>query len=157
MDSYSRQPFRSGFFFTQNNSLDIWYTRSNFSAAYINSLQNSAIFKKHLFYLWLCWVFVAMQALLQLGPAGATLQVPCAGFLLWWLLLLWSTGSRTCVGSAAVTPRLQSTGSVVVAQGLSCSADVGSSQTTGQILVSCTSRQVLYHGTTREAQKPTIF
>ena len=51
------------------------------------------------------------------------------GFSLWWLLSL-STGSRaqgfgSCVGSVAVAPGLESTGSVVVARGLSCSTACG--------------------------------
>ena len=70
-------------------------------------------------YLWLCWLFVAMRAFLQLQCVGATLHcsarashcggcagfspvaapgghssLQCAGFSLWWLLLLWSMGSR---------------------------------------------------------------
>ena len=45
---------------------------------------------------WLCWVFVAAQAFLQLRWAGATPQLRCTGFSLWWLLLLQSTGSGDC-------------------------------------------------------------
>ena len=44
---------------------------------------------------------------------------------LWWFLWLWSTGSRVCglkqlqlVGSAVVSPGLESTGLVVVAHGI---------------------------------------
>ena len=55
------------------------------------------------------------------------LQLHCSGFSLQWLLLLQSTGSRACrlqqlwhVGSVVVAPGLQSSGSVVVAHGLSC-------------------------------------
>ena len=33
---------------------------------------------------------------------GATLWLGCAGFSLWWLLLLWSTGSRAQASVAAV-------------------------------------------------------
>ena len=47
-------------------------------------------------YFWLCWVFIAARAFLQLQRVGATLQLLCAGFSLQWLLLLWSSGSRAC-------------------------------------------------------------
>ena len=50
---------------------------------------------KKLFIFWLCWVFIAVWALLQLRPAGATLQLRCPG-LLQWLLLLLRMGSRVC-------------------------------------------------------------
>ena len=45
-------------------------------------------------YFLLCWVFVAVQAFLQLHQARAILQLWCASVSLWWLLLLWSLGSR---------------------------------------------------------------
>ena len=47
-----------------------------------------------LIYFWLCWVFTAMWAcsLVVLSQGYSSLQ--CPGFSLWWLLLLWSTGSR---------------------------------------------------------------
>ena len=70
-------------------------------------------------YFWLCWVFVAVQAFLQLWQSAALLQLQCAGFSLQWLLLLGSTGSRALrlqqlqhMGSVVVAPRLQSTGLV---------------------------------------------
>ena len=73
------------------------------------------------FYFWLCWVFVAVWAFLQLQQVGDTLQLPCTGFSLRWLLLLRSTGSRAHwahrpqqlwhVGSRAQTPQLWLTGS----------------------------------------------
>ena len=34
-------------------------------------------------YVWLCWVFVAVLAFLQLQQAGATLYLRCAGSSLW--------------------------------------------------------------------------
>ena len=43
------------------------------------------IFIYQYFQFWLCWVFTAVQAALQLWREG---------FSLWWLLLFWSTGSR---------------------------------------------------------------
>ena len=68
-------------------------------------------------YLWPCWVFVALQAFLQLRWVGATLQWQCTGFSFRWLLL--STGSRM---QAAVVPmpRLQRIGSIVMTHRLSC-------------------------------------
>ena len=37
-------------------------------------------------------VFIAARAFLQLRRAGATLELWSAGFSLWWLFLLQSTG-----------------------------------------------------------------
>ena len=52
-------------------------------------------FKPSLFiYLWLPWVFVAARGL---AASGGYSSLRCAGFSLWWLLLLRSTGSR-CTG-----------------------------------------------------------
>ena len=45
-------------------------------------------------YLWLCWVFIAVQAFLKLWQVGATLRPWCTGFSLQWFRLLWSTDSR---------------------------------------------------------------
>ena len=61
---------------------------------------------------WLCWVFVAVQAFLWLQWAGFSLQ---SGFSY--------CGARTrgAQASVVVVPELWSTGSAVVAQGLSCS------------------------------------
>ena len=67
---------------------------------------------------WLCWIFIAAQAFLQLRRAGSTLSLWCMSFSSQWLLLLWSTGSgarglSTC-GSQALEHRL------IVVHGLSC-------------------------------------
>ena len=51
-------------------------------------------------YFWLCWVFVAVRGL-SLVASGGFSSLWCAGFSLWWLLLLWSSGSR-CAGSVVV-------------------------------------------------------
>ena len=76
-----------------------------------------------LFLAWLCWVFLAV---------GAFLELRCTGFSLRWLLWLQSTGSRALgcqqlwrVGSVLVAPGLQGTGSVVVAHGLGSSVACG--------------------------------
>ena len=58
-----------------------------------------------LFYFWLCWVFVASLGLSLVAASGGFSSLRCAGFSLWWLLLLRSMGSRRV-------------GSVVVAHGL---------------------------------------
>ena len=66
------------------------------------------------------WVFVAHRLSLVAESSSYSL-VQCAGFSLWWLLLLWSTGSRLA-SSVVVAQRFQSSGSVVVVHGLSCPA-----------------------------------
>ena len=45
-------------------------------------------------YFWLCWVFVAARGLSLVVASGGYSSLRCVGFSLWWLLLLWSTGSR---------------------------------------------------------------
>ena len=59
-------------------------------------------------YFWLCWVFIAVES-------GGYSFLRCAGFLLRWLLLLWSTGSRhvgfSSCGTQALERRLSSCGS----------------------------------------------
>ena len=45
-------------------------------------------------YLWLCWVFDAPRGLSLVAASGGYSSLRCAGFSLWWLLLLRSTGSR---------------------------------------------------------------
>ena len=47
---------------------------------------NSFFFLINFIYVWLLWVFVAVH--------GLSLVVASGGFSLWWLLLVWSTGSR---------------------------------------------------------------
>ena len=55
------------------------------------------------------------------------------------------------VGSAVAVPRLQSSGSVVVAHGLSAPGHVGSSCIRDRTRVCCTGRWILYRRATREA------
>ena len=45
-------------------------------------------------YFWLCWVFVAVHGLSLVATSGGYSSLRCAGFSLWWLLLMQSTGSR---------------------------------------------------------------
>ena len=49
------------------------------------------------FYFWLRWVFVAARGLSLVAASGDYSMWRCAGFSLWWLLLLWNMGSR-CTG-----------------------------------------------------------
>ena len=48
-------------------------------------------------YFWLHWVFIAAHRLSLVAASGGYSSLQCAGFSLWWLLLLQSTGSR-CTG-----------------------------------------------------------
>ena len=48
-------------------------------------------------YLWLHWVFVAVRGLSLVAATRGYSSLRCAGFSLWWLLLLRSMGSR-CAG-----------------------------------------------------------
>ena len=63
-------------------------------------------------YLWLCWVFVSVRELSLVAASGGHSSSRCAGLSPSRPLLLRSTGSR-CAGS------------VIVAQGPSCSAACG--------------------------------
>ena len=45
-------------------------------------------------YFWLRWVFIAACGLSLVLASGGYSLVWCVGFSTWWLLLLWSTGSR---------------------------------------------------------------
>ena len=81
-----------------------------------------------LIYFWLHWVFVAARRLSLVATSSGYSSLQCAGFSLRWLLLLRSTGSRragfsSCGtrASVVVARGLQSTGSVLVVHGLSCS------------------------------------
>ena len=86
----------------------------------------------HLFNFWLHWVFAAAHGLSLVAVSGGYSLLRGAGFSLWWLLLLQSTGSRrpgfcSCGtrASVVVARGLESAGSVVVAHGLNCSTACG--------------------------------
>ena len=71
------------------------------------------------------------RELLSSCSVQASLLLHCTDFSLWWLLL-WSIGSRVLglqwlqlKGSVVAVHSLWSTGSIVVAHGLSCSAACG--------------------------------
>ena len=75
------------------------------------------IYYYYLFYLfifWLCWVLVAVCRLSLVAASGDYSSLRCAGFSLWWPLLLRSTGSRragfSSCGSQALERRLSSCG-----------------------------------------------
>ena len=82
---------------------------------FLFSATSYLFFKIYLFiYFWLRWVFVAAGGLSLVVVSGGYSSCWCAGFLLWWLLLLRSTGSRqvgfcSC-GTRALERRLSSCG-----------------------------------------------
>ena len=87
----------------------------------------SRILLCELFYLFI-YLFMPVLGLCCCVESGGCPLVWCVGFLLQWFLLLWSMGSKAHrlqqlqhVGSVVAAPRLQSTGSIVVMHGLSCS------------------------------------
>ena len=49
------------------------------------------------FLFWLCGVLIAARGLSLVAASGHYSSLWCAGFSLWWLLVLWSMGSR-CAG-----------------------------------------------------------
>ena len=104
-------------------------------------------------YFWLHWVFVAGCGLSLVAESGGYCSLRCAGFSLWWLLFLQSTGSRHgfqqlwLVGSRAQAQQLWRTRFVV--QQL---WHVGSSLTRDRTRVPCIGRWILSHCTTRKAQ-----
>ena len=57
------------------------------------------------FFFWLHWVFVAVCGFSLVAVSGGHSSLRCAGFSLWWLLSLQSTGSRSR-GSVVVAHRL---------------------------------------------------
>ena len=60
-------------------------------------LQQKEYFFKFIYFnfnFWLCWVFVAARGLSLVAASGGYSSLWCTGFLLQWLLLLRSTGSR---------------------------------------------------------------
>ena len=88
-------------------------------------------------YFWLRWVFVAARGLSLVVVSGGYSSLQCAGFSLWWLLLLRSTGSRHA--------------------GFIALRHVGTSQTRARTRVPCIGRQILNHYATREAPLFYIF
>ena len=55
------------------------------------------------FFLWLHWVFAAVHGLSLVAVSRGYSSLWCTGFSLWWLLLLWSMGSRHAGFSSCTT------------------------------------------------------
>ena len=92
-----------------------------------------AIFKNFYLFLFLSMLgLCCCEGFFPLWRVEVTHQMWCTGLSLQWLLLLQSRGSRVHglqqlwhMGSVVEAPRLQSTGSVVVAHGFSCFTTYG--------------------------------
>ena len=120
----------------------------------------------NLFYFWLHWVFVAARGLSLVAASGGQSSFWCAGFSLWWLLLLRSTGSR-CVGLSCCgvwAQQLWFTGSRDREQaqqlwctGLVAPRHVGSSWVRARTRVPCIGWQIFNHRTTKEVPRRTSF
>ena len=101
----------------------------------------------YLFIFWLRWVFIAVRGLSLIEVSGGCSSLPCVGFSLWWLLLLWSTGSR-CTGFSSCSTQAQQlwlAGSRAQAQqlwhmGLVAPRHVGSSLTRDGTHIPCIGR-----------------
>ena len=120
--------------------------------------------KKIKIYFWLCCVFIAIHELSLVAASRGYSLLRCAGFSLWWLLLLRSTGSRHVGFSSCGTwaRQLWLTGSRAQAQqlwstGLVAPRHVGSSQTRARTCVPCVGRRILNHCATREVQNFYMF
>ena len=114
-------------------------------------------FNFNFFFFWLHWVFVAVCGLSLVAMSRAYTSLQCAGFSLWWFLLLWSTGSRHVGFSSCGTwaQQLWIAGSTAQAQQLWCTGlvalqHVGSSRTKARTRVLGIGRQILNHCATRE-------
>ena len=112
----------------------------------------------HIFFFWLCWVFVAVHGLSLVVKSRGYSSLWCMGFSLQWLLLLQSTGSRHAGFSSCGTwaQQLWHASSRAQAQQLWCTGlvaprHVGSSWARAQTHVPCIGRWILNHCATREA------
>ena len=137
-----------------------------------------SLFLKNVIYYWLCWIFVAVSGLSLAESRGGCSLVAVHRFLMQWLLLLQSMGSRHvgfsscstraqylwCTGSVLVVHGLSTcgaqaqylwcTGSVLVVHRLSCSTACGIFPDQGLNHVSCIGRWTLNHWTPRESWMP---
>ena len=122
-----------------------------FSLTYIkNSVSNFFLFKIYLFYFWLCWVCIAALWLSLVAASGGYSSLQCAGFSLWWLLLLRSMGSRRAGFSSCGLWVLKRRFSSCGARGLVAPRHVGSSWIRDRTRVPCIGRRILNHCATRE-------
>ena len=103
-------------------------------------------------YFWLHWVFVAARGLSLVAASGGYSSLRCAGFLLLWLLLLRSTGSRRA-GFSSCSMQAQQ----LWCMGLVAPRHVGSSWTRAQTHVPCIGRQILNHCAAREVPQRLLF
>ena len=93
--------------------IDIWFQSPHFNSHL--RILNCGVAAKVIVCLisfGLCWVFVAAHEISLVMVSRAILQLQCTGFSLWWLLFLQEHAP-------------QRVGSVVVAEGLSCSLACG--------------------------------
>ena len=109
-------------------------------------------FKNKCIYFWLHWIFVAAHGLSLVEASRGYSSLWCAGFLLWWLLLLQSMGSRrTGFSSCGMkAQQLGLAGSRAQVQQLWCTGltaprHVGSSLTRARTHAACIGRQILNH------------
>ena len=85
-------------------------------------------------YFWLLWVFVAACGLSLVAVSRAYSSLWYTGFSLWWLLLLWSTGSRH-TSFRSCSSSLSSCGCQALEQALGIQTSVV--QHVDSILVAC--------------------
>ena len=97
------------FFLHQGWSLLICFPGLNLSFTFLTIWSTSAAFSLFFFlnlfiYLfWLRWVFVAVRGFSLVAVTRGYSSLQCVGFSSWWLLLLWSTGSRCASFSSCGT------------------------------------------------------
>ena len=108
------------------------------------------LFILFIIYFWLRWIFVAAHGLSLVMESGGYASLQCAGFSLWWLLLLQSTGSRRTGFSSCGTQS-----QYLWCTGLFAPWHVGSSRTRARACVPCIGRRILNHCTPREV--PLVF
>ena len=113
---------------------------------------------------WLCWVFVALCGPSLVVVSGGYTLLRCVGFLLLWLLLLQSTGSRHAGFSncSMWAQELWLTGPRVQAHylwlmGLVVPRHVGSSRTRDRTRVPCIGRWILKHCATRKVPRSIFY
>ena len=124
------------------SSPEQWHTSINTELEWVPDV---SIFLSFFFFFLLCWVFIAGLRLSLAAVRRGYSSLQCVGFSAQWLLLVWSTGTR-------------SQDSVVAAHGLSsCDPRAwllhgteGFSQTRDWTCVLCIVRWMPNHWTTRE-------
>ena len=108
-------------------SVSQWWQPSPHFFIFPDSISFSPFFKKNYWFIhfWLCWVFSA-----ALVPSGGVQASHCGGFSCFGAGLQatrarFGAGLQATQALAVVVPRLQSTDSVIVVHGLSCSTAHG--------------------------------